>query len=101
VTTTCLLCPSPAVADGLCVDDGARLWAANLWTRDMHEARRRVNGARSSAAAGDAREAAVCEIDGPHLARAFLDKFEAAKAARAVAPVCPRGCKSHDSEEGR
>lgn len=28
--TTCLLCTSEAVADGLCVEDGARLWAAPI-----------------------------------------------------------------------
>lgn len=32
--TTCLLCTYPAVADGLCVADGARLWAAMLWRDD-------------------------------------------------------------------
>ena len=32
--TICLLCPSPAVADSLCVLDGARLWCALEWEKD-------------------------------------------------------------------
>jgi hypothetical protein len=93
--TTCLLCSSPAVADGLCVPCGAKLWAARLWQCDMSAARARVNGARASAHV-DTREAAVCEIDGPLQASTFLAEYESAKAARAATPLCSCGCTSHE-----
>lgn len=94
---TCFLCPSPAVADGLCVSCGAKKWAADLWERDMHEARKRVNGAREGAVRGDERELAVCQIDGPHHARAFLSRLDAARKARGDAP-CKHGCRSHEEQ---
>ncbi len=34
----CLLCPSPAVADSLCVSCGAKLWAAEKWRDNPTEA---------------------------------------------------------------
>lgn len=40
--TTCLLCTSAPVADDLCVEDGARLWAAREWLGDPAEARETI-----------------------------------------------------------
>jgi hypothetical protein len=34
MSAICLLCPSPAVADSLCVPCGAKLWAAKEWEKD-------------------------------------------------------------------
>jgi hypothetical protein len=100
---TCLLCPSPAVADGLCADDGARLWAAQLWAKRPEYARPYAGASQVAVKAGstDPHDIALDSVSTPDAARAFLDRLEAAKAARAEAPVCKRGCKSHDGEEGR
>jgi hypothetical protein len=105
MTTTCLLCPAPAVADGLCVDDGARLWAARFWFNDPGAA---TWAARHAAGKVDASPPAEWEriralqaLPTYAAATAFLDRYEAAKAAHAAAPLCSRGCKSHDSEEER
>jgi hypothetical protein len=92
--TPCLLCSSPAVADGLCVDDGARLWAAE----------RRIDGATEHPCKVPtfdlwrARNLALFELPTPEAARAFLDKLEAARKARRAAPLCSRGCTSHEEE---
>jgi hypothetical protein len=96
--TTCLLCPSPAVADGLCVDDGARLWAAQ--TRQLTLGMRVALSSLHASVLGDARIEALRAIVGVKDARAFLDRLEAAKAARGAAPFCLRGCRSHEDEEG-
>jgi hypothetical protein len=98
--STCLLCPSPAVADGLCVEDGARLWAALSWQRTPEATMAAVRMMPDSMLEG-ARGAALHDVPTPAAARTFLDKYEAAKAARAAAPLCSRGCKSHDGEEER
>jgi hypothetical protein len=89
--TTCLLCPAPAVADGLCVEDGARLWAA-------HGRIAGQLGALAVATWNEERVMALIDIQTAEDARAFLDRHEAAKAARAAAPLCTRGCKSHQEE---
>jgi hypothetical protein len=85
--TTCLLCPSPVVADGLCVPCGARLWAAELWDRDPWNVPSQSETSRQNA---------IQELNTPYAARAFLDRLEAARKARAAAPLCSRGCVSHE-----
>jgi hypothetical protein len=96
MSATCLLCPSPAVADGLCVEDGARLWAAELWHRrpERFELRR----ARALHSTEASPRLSALRLLGPTAAHAFLDKLEAARKAREAAPLCKRGCMSHDGE---
>ncbi len=84
--TPCLLCPAPAVADGLCVEDGARLWAAG---RRLFDAAI-VDRLTGHVAPHSAREGALCAIPTPDAARAFLARLEEARASR---PACSRkGC---------
>jgi hypothetical protein len=93
---TCLLCPSPVVADGLCVDDGARKWAAELCARDpgRYEMRR----ARALDSTEVSPRLSALRLLGPAAASAFLGRLEAARKARAAAPLCPDGCMSHEEE---
>jgi hypothetical protein len=105
--TTCLLCPAPAVADGLCVDDGARLWAATWWTVRPAKARLMVAGAQYYTTHGsgigipietlqlvEQRMAALRDLSTPALARDFLDRLSKAQEERKAA-LCSRGCVSH------
>jgi hypothetical protein len=98
--TPCLLCPSPVVADGLCVPCGAKLWAAQEIQKDPSVARElgggRVVSNGPGAPAWQSRLDALWELSTPQAARAFLDKLEAARKARAAAPLCPDGCMSHE-----
>lgn len=84
--TTCLLCPSEAVADGLCVADGARLWAANEWSADVDFARDTrdiVLAARFVPPEHVHRARAIAEdINTPDKAVAFLSRLDAARAER-------------------
>lgn len=105
MTTTCLLCPSPAVADGLCVDDGAKKWAAWLWVERPREAIAYQQLAPAldrfpnhSKEAPERCKAILNSVRNESEAQAFLSKFDAARKARETEPVCPRGCKHH--EEG-
>lgn len=97
----CLLCPSPAVADGLCVEDGARPWAADLWMLNPRLARTDVGrldaGHYNESVASSPRGRALWELCTPDAARAFLDKLDAARKARDE-QVCGRGCKSHEED---
>lgn len=88
MSVTCLLCPSPAVADGLCVEDGAKLWAADLWLAKPDAARFavRVSALPMEAGAPLPRTAALRMLTTKEAARAFLDKLEAARKAREAAP---------------
>lgn len=95
--TTCLLCTSNAVADGLCVEDGARLWAANVVIADPSIARKMYgakvvsHGPRTGE--WQARFDALGEIDTPAKATAFLARLDAARAER-DAKTCGRpGCR--------
>jgi hypothetical protein len=100
--TTCLLCPSPVVADGLCVPCSARLWMSKLWTCAPQTATWFLASSKHTVRANPShaweRVKASHEIGTPQAARAFLDKLEAARKARAAAPLCPRGCMSHEED---
>ena len=95
--TPCLLCPSPAVADGLCVEDGAKKWAADaVLTRSADD----VTYLRAYPGTSELwtpRGHALRDIRSSETAHAFLDKFDAARKARDERP-CSRGCKSHEEE---
>lgn len=80
----CLLCPSPAVADGLCVADGARLWAARLWCDDYDMAVRVANNMRLLRTIRDnsPRAMAFSHVPDCITARAFLARLDAARAER-------------------
>ena len=78
--TPCLLCAAPAVADGLCVPDGARKWAAELTLRDYEAAACWRPVDESVFARADALDelfntAGLCEQSAHALARAFLDRL--------------------------
>lgn len=109
----CLLCESNAVADALCVPCGAKKWTAELWHRDEHLAGARVQHALWVQPSDEPkrpawREAIVWHLDNGdrilaaldvqtrEAARAFLDRLEAARKAREAAPLCSRGCTSHE-----
>jgi hypothetical protein len=86
--TTCLLCSAHAAADGLCVEDGARLWAAMLW-KHRHDCARAWHAAPSAALTPTiARAEALHDMPTPKHASVFLDRYEAAKKANAEAPQC-------------
>lgn len=101
--TTCLLCPSPAELDALCTPCGAKKWAAWLWVEDPRQAvaYQRLAPAldtfpNHSAAAPERCRAILNSVRNANEARAFLDRLDAARKARAAAPVCSRGCVSHE-----
>jgi hypothetical protein len=97
--TACLLCPSPAVADGLCVDDAARLWAARARSSYPETSRAAlVEHDLGHCKMPDARADALRAIRTFAEADAFLVRLEAARKARAAAPLCSRGCKSHEED---
>lgn len=80
--TPCLLCPSPAVADGLCVQHGARKWAADGRLRKPAMADLIVDLADAGMTpkpGAEPRIAAVRELSTPDAARAFLDRLDAAR----------------------
>jgi hypothetical protein len=89
--TTCLLCPSPAVADSLCVEDGARKWAADGRSAG-------TLGTLFSQEWNEDQLMALLDVPDAEAAQAFLDKLAAATATRAAAPLCSRGCMSHEDE---
>jgi hypothetical protein len=80
--TTCLLCPSPPIADLLCVPCGAKLWAARV----------RAEPCRlldllplfEEGQAGDERSKALVEISTAQAGQAFLSRLEAKQAERAA-----------------
>jgi hypothetical protein len=83
---TCLLCLSPAVADGLCVPCGARLWAAELWRDDYAEA---LDLQATIIAAGvvpprhiERAKALVEHVPTRRAAEIFLGRLDAARAER-------------------
>lgn len=94
--TTCLLCTSEAVADGLCVEDGARLWAAQWWTVDARKAANMVDKAKhyesyigpvyvmsgDTLALLERRWSALRELDDATKATAFLARLDAARASK-------------------
>jgi hypothetical protein len=80
--TTCLLCPAPAVADGLYVEDGARLHVARTWKHFPAQAEYLT--AHAGVVADRTQRAAFVELSTGDFARAFLDKLEAARKAREV-----------------
>lgn len=87
--TACLLCPSPAVADGLCVDDGAKKWAADVRLAPVASVSRRylLLWAGGAALGHDAeRERALRELSTPESARAFLGRLDAARKDRESLP---------------
>lgn len=104
--TPCLLCPSPVVADGLCVECAAKLWAA----RYLLDAERNGTVPREEDVKHPAQlrafvyledgetERARAEWREPRyeLARGVLIDYRRALQARASAPVCSRGCTTHD-----
>lgn len=90
--TPCLLCPSKAVSDGLCVTDGARLWVARQWqsmpapaygTAKWHKTHELTNPSPRSVAWRD--------IDTPDKASAFLARIEAANCDGALAALRSAG----------
>lgn len=83
--TICLLCQSQAVADGLCVADGARLWLARAWLLDPDRwytmlARKREGQARPLI--HPERWDALDDIRGPNGAKDFIARLDAAGAER-------------------
>ena len=74
--TPCLLCPSPAVADALCVPCGAKLRAATDWQRDP------VDPLKLLFPRTGERAKAIFEINTLSKASDFLARLEAAKAER-------------------
>lgn len=76
--TTCLLCTAPAVADSLCITDGARLWAAQ----------KRSNGKPCGVlvallrGTNDPREGALNEIADSRKAAEFTARLAAAREER-------------------
>lgn len=87
--TTCLLCTSEAVADGLCVEDGARLWVSVLWTDSPAEAvaYQRLapvvdNFPKHSREAPDRCKAILESVRNPQEAVAFLARLDAARASK-------------------
>jgi len=101
--TACLLCHAPAVADGLCVADGARLWASEsvlktpALAREMYGARVVSNGPR--AAEWQARFDALGDISSPLEATKFLARLNTAREERQRQTCGRDGCKP--CEEGR
>lgn len=82
--TTCLLCPSQAVTDGLCVADGARLWAAKLRLAAPERATYMLDGSCSEGRTCCTH--GICEglreTDTPAKAEAFLARLDATSAER-------------------
>jgi hypothetical protein len=82
--TTCLLCPSPAVADLLCVPCGAKLWACQKWQHAPKEAARLYKDllmAEGNTDCGSVeREHAILEMT-PGPRRLFMVLHDAALAA--------------------
>jgi hypothetical protein len=83
----CLLCENAAVADGLCVPCGAKLWAANVWLDDAHRAyrfvQRQEKGERTPLNPEHAaRWLAFGIITNLYLARTFKTEVDSAQAAR-------------------
>lgn len=106
--TACLLCESEAVADLLCVPCGAKKWAAVQLLRGSNFVRELLGPVPAYSTRKEReglwkdRETAMRELSTPESARAFLARLEAARKAREAAPLCSRGCVSHeDGEEGR
>ena len=89
----CLLCPSPAVADCLCVECGAKLWAAYQRVLDPHYA-----GWFDSGPGGESPERlnALRLVPTRETASAFLAEYERVKEAWAKVPPCSRGCTNHE-----
>lgn len=97
--TTCLLCPSPVVADSLCVPCGAKKWAAwMLLNRPSDVAFMLANPVPTEWLKPEhsARPDALRKLTTVDTARAFLNRLEAARKARDAAPLCSRGCVSHE-----
>lgn len=96
---TCLLCSTPAVADGLCIADGARKWAADLWLAKPSIAWVWTYQARNGhyPALDNERNEALVEFTSPQDARDFLDRLDKAQEERKAAP-CSLGCVSHEEE---
>lgn len=82
---TCLLCPSPAVAEGLCVEDGARLWAAKV-NQLLIEASLLPKPEQN------ARALALRELNTKDKATAFLARLDAARAERDAKTCGREGC---------
>lgn len=100
--TLCLLCPAPAVADGLCVADGARLWVAEAWLRDemrmWRMKRRKTEGAREPALYPE-RWRALDYVPHPINATKFLARLAAAREERRKQTCGRDDCKP--CEDGR
>ncbi len=87
---TCLLCPSPAVADALCVPCGAKLWAAKEWLYGAPDTFLRIAGKLAAGTLAPERVAALDCITSGAEAMDFLVSLEAAKALRlAQTKSCP------------
>lgn len=84
----CLLCPSPAVADCLCVPCGAKLWAARLWNEDPHaaaECLRTPPPAKTKwGTIFTEHTMALADMVNGERAAVFLTRLESAKAERAA-----------------
>lgn len=85
----CLLCPAPAVADCLCVECGAKAWAARLWLDDPDRGyrfmARKREGARPPADPLHlARWHAFDSVRHPLEAGNLLARLQTAKEARGV-----------------
>lgn len=78
----CLLCPSPAEQDALCVPCGAKLWAAREWETNAANARALLNAKEPLGGADTPRWMAVAIMQHDWQRSDFLARLEAAKAAR-------------------
>ena len=82
----CLLCPAVAVQDALCVPCGAKLWAAESWTKNEENARRYQNAVKAMEAAlinvthTERTKAILTHIRTPLEAHMFLVDYHAAMA---------------------
>ena len=98
MSTTCLLCLSPAVADCLCTPCGTKKWWAEVLIDRPASAAGLVKSPTWMAAIGEPRANAIRDIEDQQAARAFRDRLEAARKAREAAPLCSRGCVSHEEK---
>lgn len=83
--TTCLLCSAHAVADFLCVECGAKKWAASLWSLRPTVAQELLDDVDYYGFDGP-RNDAMRELRTPETSHAFLARLEAARKTREGTP---------------
>ena len=81
---TCLLCPAVAVADSLCVLDGARLWCALEWEKDPEGMANKRDYPPAEVLYAPCRAEALKYMRMPSAAKSFLAALESKRAKRLV-----------------